>query len=89
MEVKFDTAFNVRNTAHAAAVRGTHTSADSVTLSTTHSLRGALSAEAELRPDEVARARELFLSPSYPAEALVHKLSNLLASEWPKPGSLD
>ena len=89
MEVKFDTAFNIRNQAPAAAVRGASTPADSVTLSTTDSVRGALAAEAEFRPAEVARGRELFLSPSYPSEGLLHNLSNFLAREWPKPDSLE
>ncbi|MDB6033835.1 MAG: hypothetical protein JWM16_4173 [Verrucomicrobiales bacterium] len=89
MEIRFDTAFIVGTTEPAAAMPSASRPADSVFLSTTDTVHGALAKEAEIRPAQIARGRELFLTASYPSGRLVHELSNLLAGQWPKPDFLD
>lgn len=89
MEVKLETGFVNRTLEPSAATRRPFAPADQVTLSATTALRGALVAEPETRPSEVARGRELFLSAAYPPEALIKNLSNLLAQKWPESDFLE
>lgn len=64
----------VRRTAAAPGDAGDFANADA--------LRNALENTPDVRPEAVARARELVTSPHYPPEVMVRKLAQLFAVEF-------
>ena len=53
---------------------------DSLSTDTSASLRGALASEPEIRPDSVARGRQLAADPAYPPADIVAGLARLLVN---------
>ncbi len=52
---------------------------DAADFSTTDSIRSALRNAADVRPDEVERARSLIDTSIYPPEETIRKIANLMA----------
>lgn len=60
-------------------VRKARPSKETLALSASEELAGALKQIPEVRAEQVARAKELVNDPSYPSDAVLGKVSGLLA----------
>jgi hypothetical protein len=89
MEVEFNTGFVFRNLETVAANRGPSARVDGATRFTTEAVSDSLASEAEVRPAEVTRGRDLYSSSGYPPSGVIQKLSNFLARNWPESESLE
>ena len=59
--------------------RTTSAAPDSVSFSTSDSLKRQLSQISTVRPEQVARAKELVSDPSYPPDYVINRIAALLA----------
>jgi hypothetical protein len=73
---------NVRGVEQPPAARTAERPGDKAEFSQFEAINRALEDEPDVRPEEVARARDLFASVQYPPVQLIHRISRLIARGW-------
>ena len=82
MEIEFNTNSRIpqAGSSQPAARRDTTTAApDTVSFSTSDSLKSRLSQISTVRPEQVARAKQLVADASYPPDYVLNRIATLLA----------
>lgn len=74
----------VRGVGPTAAVRLRERTGDRVEFGQADALRRALDQTPDIRPEALARARELFQQVPYPPVEIIQGISRLLADQWPQ-----